>query len=166
MFLFSSSRMVRAALTSREDVRLSRVADAFVSRVNLFARFPRGNIVWADLRWAFGAVCVELMFGAERVRRRAFDFSVFSHFPETERSDSDEISSLEEISVGDRVDSSVSLSPERVSLMTLRNNPAFSYSNKASAERKNEIKMVHFPQDLTVCASGLADADFRNAFLY
>lgn len=86
-------------------------------RVDLLARFPRRNIIWADLRWAVGAVRVKLVLGAERSARSALDFAVFAHFPETERGDVDEFSSLEEIAVGDRVHSAVALSPERISVL-------------------------------------------------
>jgi len=88
-----------------------------VRRVDFLARFPRRNIIWADLRWAVGAVRVKLVLGAERGAWSALDFAVFAHFPEAERSDVDQFSSLEQIAVGDRVDAAVALGPERISVL-------------------------------------------------
>ena len=71
--------------------------------------------------WAVGAVRVKLVFGSESSTWGALHFAVFTDFPETEGCDVDEFSSLEEIAVGDRVDSTVALGPERISFSKSKN---------------------------------------------
>ena len=97
------------------------MSNAFVCRVDLFARFPSRNIVRTNLRWAVGAVRVKLVLGSEGSTWGALDFAIFADFPETEGCDVDEFSSLEEIAVGDRVDSTVAFRPERISFSKLKN---------------------------------------------
>lgn len=114
------------------------MSNAFVRRVDLFARFPRRNIVWTDLRWAVGAVRVKLVLGSEGSTWGALDFAIFADFPETERCDVDEFSSLEEIAVGDRVDSTVAFRPERISVLI--SSPVVSVELSIDEEEKDISK--------------------------
>jgi len=117
------------------------MANAFVCRVDLFARFPCGDIVRADLGWAVGAVRVKLVFTSERGTWRALDFAVFTDFPETERSDVDEFTSLEEIAVGDRVDSAVAFCPKRISVLI--SSPVISVKLSIHEEEKDVSENGH-----------------------